>query len=199
MNPLLDPNVAYLLLVVGVVLGVLALFSPGTGILEVGALFSLALAGYGAINLEINAWALIILAVGTILFLLSLRKARSWILLGISIITLILGSVFLFSTGNGRPAVNIWLALITSLIATGIMFWVGRRGLEAIKRRKDFDLTRLIGQIGDTRTVVFKEGTIHLNGEEWSAWSKKEIPSGVKVRVVGRAGLALEVETVEEQ
>lgn len=198
MNPLLDPNVAFLLLVVGVVLGTLALFSPGTGILEIGAVFSLALAGYGVINLQINAWALAVLAAGTVLFILSLRKSRNWILLGASIVTLITGSVFLFSVGDGKPAVNVWLALITSLIATGIMFWVGRRGLEAIKRRKDFDLTRLVGEFGDTRTVIFKEGTVHINGEDWSAWSKSEIPSGVKVRVVGRAGLALEVEAVEK-
>ena len=46
MNFLLDPNVAYLILVIGVILGMLALFTPGTGLLEIGALFTIFLAGY---------------------------------------------------------------------------------------------------------------------------------------------------------
>ncbi len=54
MNFLLDPNVAYLILVVGVILGMLALFTPGTGILEIGALFAIFLAGYAVYSLPIN-------------------------------------------------------------------------------------------------------------------------------------------------
>ncbi len=45
MEILIDPNVAYLLLVVGIVLVIMALFAPGTGVLEIGALFVLFLAG----------------------------------------------------------------------------------------------------------------------------------------------------------
>ncbi|MHB8114618.1 MAG: NfeD family protein, partial [Bellilinea sp.] len=59
MNLLMDPNVAYVLLVLGIVLGVLALFAPGTGFLEIGALFALVLSGISAINMENNPWALI--------------------------------------------------------------------------------------------------------------------------------------------
>ena len=66
MNLLLDPNVAYVILVVGFVLGVLALFTPGTGILEIGALFAIFLAGYAVYSLPINLWALILLVVGVI-------------------------------------------------------------------------------------------------------------------------------------
>ena len=51
MNLLFDPNVAYLLLVIGLIVAILALFAPGTGVLEVGAIFMLFLAGYGIFNL----------------------------------------------------------------------------------------------------------------------------------------------------
>ena len=64
MSIFLDPNVAYLVLVVGFVLGVLALFTPGTGILEIGVLLALFLAGYSIYNLPINVWALVLLLVG---------------------------------------------------------------------------------------------------------------------------------------
>ena len=79
MNLLLDPNVAYVILVVGFVLGVLALFTPGTGILEIGALFAIFLAGYAVYSLPINLWALILLVVGVIPFLIALRKYKQWI------------------------------------------------------------------------------------------------------------------------
>ena len=51
---LLDPNVAYVALVVGFVLAILAMVSPGTGVIEVGALFMLFLAGYAMFRLPIN-------------------------------------------------------------------------------------------------------------------------------------------------
>ena len=198
MNPLLDPNVAYVLLVIGVVLGVLALFSPGTGFLEIGALFALVLAGIGAINMEINAWALAVLFLGGIPFILALRKSRRWIFLVLTIAAVIVGSVFLFRTSDGGPAVNFWLALVTSLLTIMIMWIVGSKGIEAIGREKDFDLTRLIGTTGEAKTDIFKEGTLYISGEEWSAWSEQEIPAGSRVRVIGRAGLNLQVEAVQE-
>ena len=61
MNPILDPNIAYVLLVVGFVLSVLALLTPGTGVIEIIGLFSMILAGYGIISNPANYWALIIL------------------------------------------------------------------------------------------------------------------------------------------
>jgi membrane-bound serine protease (ClpP class) len=198
MNPLLDPNVAYLLLVIGVVLGILALFSPGTGILEIGALFTLFLSGYGAVNLDINAWAIGVLLLGIVPFIFAIRKARNWPLLIASIIVIIIGSVFLFRTENGSPAVNFWLALVTSLVASGILWFIGRKGLEAISMAKDFDLSRLIGLVGVARTQVFTEGTVYVQGEEWSAFSDQPIQSGMKVRVIERNGLMLKVEPAEQ-
>ncbi|TLN20492.1 nodulation protein NfeD, partial [bacterium] len=51
MNIVIDPNLAYVLLVSGFVLAVLALFTPGTGLLEIGALFALVVAGFGVATL----------------------------------------------------------------------------------------------------------------------------------------------------
>ena len=61
MDFLLDPNIAYLFLLAGVLLSMLALVTPGTGILEVGAFFCLAAAGYAVYTMSINLWALIVL------------------------------------------------------------------------------------------------------------------------------------------
>jgi len=199
LNALMDPNVAYVLLVIGMVLGILALFSPGTGILEIGAVFALVLAGIGASKLTVNAWALALLIVGVVPFIFALRKTRRWIFLIITIAALIIGSVFLFREPNGGPAVNIWLALITSIISIGILWYIGIKGIEAIGRRPLFDLGKLKKETGEAKTDIFREGSVYIGGEEWSAWSKTEIPAGSRVRVVDREGLVLQVEEVKEE
>lgn len=198
MNLLTDPNIAYVLLVLGIVLGVLALFAPGTGLLEVGALFALVLAGISASNMDINPWALAILILGVVPFIFALRKWRNWVFLGLTILAVVIGSYFLFSKPEGGPAVNLGLAIFVSLLVTAVLWVIGRKSLEAIARRPDIDLSKLNGMVGETHTSIFHEGSVYINGEEWSAWSEKPIPAGTHVKVVSRQGLVLEVEPVDE-
>ena len=76
MEILLDPNLAYLLLLTGALLGLLALVMPGTGGLELGALFCLVLAGYALTQLDFNMWALLVFVLSLVPFLYSIRKAH---------------------------------------------------------------------------------------------------------------------------
>ena len=57
MNILLDPNISYLILVGGLLLAFLALFAPGTGLLEIGAIVAIMFSGYFIANLPVNWWA----------------------------------------------------------------------------------------------------------------------------------------------
>ena len=61
---LLNPNVAYVALVSGFLIAILALLSPGTGLVEVGGLILMIIAGWGIYNLPVNLWALVILLLG---------------------------------------------------------------------------------------------------------------------------------------
>ena len=101
MNFLTDPNIAFVLLVSGFVLATLALFAPGTGLVELGALFALALAAYSLASLPINVWALVILILGVIPFVLAMRKTRHWVFLLIGIAALVVGSIFVFRNPEG--------------------------------------------------------------------------------------------------
>lgn len=194
MNFLLDPNVAYVMLVVGFVLAVLALFAPGTGLIEVGALFAIVLAGYGIYSQPVNWWALAVLILGVFPFLLALRKSKQYIFLALSIAALIIGSVFLFRTPEGKPAVNPFLAIFTSLLAAGFMWFVVRKGLAALGLGPLNNREALEGKIGEARTNIHTEGTVYAGGEEWTARSTEPIALGSKVRIVGRDGLVLLVE-----
>ena len=194
MNIFLDPNVAYLVLVVGFLLGVLALFTPGTGFLEIGALFAIFFAGYSIYSLPINVWALVLLLVGVIPFLVAMRKFKRWYWLIPAIVSIIVGSIFLFRLESGAPAINPILATLVSILATVFLWFIGRKSIEAMRARPNQDLTRLIGMIGEARTDIQMDGTIYVNGEEWSARSDKKIRSGSQVKVIKRDGLVLFVE-----
>ena len=191
---LFDPNVAYVLLVVGLIVAILALFAPGTGVLEIGALFMLFLAGYSIINQPTNAWALAVLILGVFPFLLALRKSRQYIYLALAILALVVGSVFLMRNSSGGPAVNPFLAILGSALATLFLWFIGRRGIEAIGRPVIHNLDLLIGMVGQAHTNLNPDGSVYVGGEEWSAHSETFVPKDNHVRVVKRDGLILTVE-----
>jgi membrane-bound ClpP family serine protease len=197
MNFLLDPNVAYLILVIGVILGMLALFTPGTGLLEVGALFAIFLAGYAMYNLPIRLWALILLAVGIVPFIFALRKFKQWYWLVPAILSAVIGSVFLFKSETSLTAINPLFATLVSVISIVLMWVIGIKSLEALRLRPSQDLSRLMEVIGEARTDILNEGTIYIGGEDWTARSDALIPAGCQVKVVSREGLVLKVVKAE--
>lgn len=194
MDFLLDPNVAYLFVVGGVLLAMLALATPGTGLFEIGAFFSIALAGYAIYNLSFNWWALALLALSIIPFVYALQKPKREIYLALSIVLLIVGSVFMFPRTADQPVVNPLVAVVASALVAGFLWIAVQKSVEAASIRPSHDLGALVGQIGEARTDVNDEGSVLVAGELWSAKSEEPIASGSSVRVVRRDGFVLEVE-----
>lgn len=194
MDFILDPNLAYLVLVVTTILAILALLSPGSGFIEVGAVIAAIFAAYSIYRLPLNGWALAILVIGGVLFLVAFfRKDRRWIL-GASILCIVVGSAFLFRTDRWwQPAVNPLLAALVSVISGGFFWVVGRKLLEASAAAPVHSLDRLIGAIGEAKTDIYQHGSVQVEGELWSATSQTPIPAGSLVRVVKREGFTLEV------
>ena len=201
MEVLQNPNVVYLLLAGGLIFALLALVSPGTGFLEVGVLFILALAGWSVIqyDLPINWWALFILLLGIVLFFMAIRKPKVWALLVVSILAIVIGSAFIFRSDVWyAPAVNPLLATIVSTLS-GLFFWVAaRKVIEARNIRPRHDLEALVGAIGEAKTRIHAEGSVQVAGELWSARSENPIPNGARVRVLSREGFILTVEAVNQ-
>ncbi len=199
MNFLLDPNVAYFLLVSGFTLAVLALFTPGTGVLELGALLALALAGYGIVHMTINGWALALLIFGVFPFILALRRSRRYIYLAVALLSLIIGSIFLFKASDGVTAINPFVAALVSILSFGLLWYVAHVGMAALLQPPTINMERYIGQIGEARTDIYREGAVYVGGEEWTARSDVLIPAGSRVQVTGREGLVLLVVPVLPQ
>lgn len=193
---LMDPNVAYLLLVAGTWLMILSVLSPGTGIIEIGAAIMLVLAGWATYSAAppINWWALVLLVVGVVPFLLALRRTGQYIYLAVSIAALAIGSAYLFQGDGWLPVVNPWLALIVSTIS-GVLLWIlATKTLEATVVEPTHDMRRLIGMRGEARTPIHLSGSVYVDGELWSARSSQPVAEGEKVIVVGREGFILLVE-----
>ena len=196
MGFLLDPNVAYLILLLGVLLGFLAIVTPGTGIFEIGAFFCIALIGYAIYNLSINGWALIVLALSVVPFVYAVQRPKRDLFLGLSLLLLVIGSVFIFPPTEEQATVNPLLAIVASGMVIGFLWIAVRKSIEAAHMTPVHDLSGLVGQVGEARTIVDGEGSVQVDGELWSARSEKSIPAGSIIRVVRRDGFVVVVEKV---
>jgi membrane-bound serine protease (ClpP class) len=196
MDFLLEPNVAYLILVAGVMLGFMAIVSPGTGLFEVGAFFCLLLAGYAVYNLSFNWWALVLLLLSLVPFIYAIQKPKRELFLSLSIVLLTVGSVFLFPHSEGIMAVNPVLAIAASILMAAFLWVAVRKSMEASTIRPSHDLDALVGKVGEARTKVFDDGSVQVGGELWSARSETSIPAGSSIRVVRRDGFVVVVEPI---
>ncbi len=198
MASLLNPNVAYLLLVIGTITLMMALLTPGTIFLEGTALLLLAGAGYEIFQLGFNLWALIVLVVSLVPFVYSLRTPKWRIFLAVSLLFFIVGSVYLFPSTGLLPAVNPIIAIVVSVMAVGFVWFVTGKVLLAHQARPLQDLGTLIGRTGQAKTQVQQEGAVQVAGELWSARSEKPITAGTRVRVLSREGFTLVVEREDQ-
>lgn len=196
MDFLLNPNVAYLILLGAVLLTTMALASPGTGLLEVAAFFCMVLAGYAIYNLLFNWWALVILALGVVPFLYAIRKPKRELYLVLSILLFIAGSVFVFPRTGEQAVVNPLVAVVGSGSLAAFLWLAVRKSIDAMTALPAHDLTGLVGQTGEARTNIGAEGSVQINGELWSARSESPIPAGSSIRVLRREGFVLIVEKV---
>jgi len=194
MEALLEPNLAYLILLAGALFSLMAIVTPGSGFLELAALMFLGLAGYAVYNLEFNWWALALLVGSVVPFVYAIRAARRETYLAASLLMLVLGSVFMFSGRNGPSAVHPLVAVVASALVSGFLWVAVRKSVQAAQARPAHQLEALLGEIGESKTSVHEDGSVQVAGELWSARSSKDIAAGRPVRVVGRDGFVLIVE-----
>jgi membrane-bound ClpP family serine protease len=198
---LADPNVAYLLFVVGVLSILAELVLPGAtypGLVGAGCLI-MSLIGFG--QLDTNWGGLALVAVGAAMFLLDLQAPGH----GLSVVGVLLfaiGPLLMFTpfwqaAAPGTASVSPWIIAGTAL-GLGAFFGLGvASGLRAqsgppAMGGKD----HLLGMTGTVRKTLSPDGLVHVDGEEWSARlvGGGSLAAGARVRVTGMHGLTLDVE-----
>jgi len=200
MDWLFDPNIAYLMVVSGVMMSIITIIIPGTGIPEFLMVLFMIGAWYGMQGLETNTIALVVVGLSLIPFFLAIKQQSNrtlWLVL--SILMLTAGSIFLFTDNSGKPLVNFFLAGTISLLCA-IFLWLSiTRGIQVASTKVILDPDSPVGKIGETRSEVFKSGSVYVNGELWSARSEELIPEGEAVRILRREGFSLTVKAIDKK
>lgn len=199
MDPLLNPNIAYVVLVAATFFVLLALMTPGTGVPELLAIFSLLLAAYSVYHMGFNWWALAILLVSLVPFGLAIRGKRGVLWLVLAIAGFSIGSVLFFPASTGLISVEPVLAITTTVIYAAALWICVRKIVEIAGSRPTHELSALIGQTGEAKTTVADVGSVQVAGELWSARSEHPVKAGSPVRVIGRDGFVLVVEKESRQ
>ncbi len=194
-----DPNVAYILLMIGLAGLYFELSHPGAVFPGVVGAISLILAFYAMHIIPVNYAGLILILLSGILFFLEI-KITSYGLLGLSgLICLILGSLMLF--GKNPEALQVSYEVLLPVVITIGLFLSGVTYLaaRAVLKKPTTGVEGLIGEKGEALSAInSKGGQVFVHGEIWQAVSDQEIPKGTPVIVESVEGLRLKVRPLQD-
>jgi membrane-bound serine protease (ClpP class) len=200
-----NPNIAYLLLMVGIYGIVFGFLSPGWHVPEtIGAIcLILAIISFGYVDL--NAGGIILIIAAFIFFIIEIATPTYGLFTAGGVICLFFGSLMLFRVGLGDTEIDRFVSrewyvqfryLIITITAFSALFFTF--GIyKAIRLRMTKPKTggeEILGLTGVADEDLDPEGQIRIRGERWKAEAKYKIKKGEKVKVIDRKGLLLIVE-----
>ena len=193
-----DPNIAYILLMIGLAGLYFELSHPGAIFPGVIGGIALVLAFFAMQTLPVN-YAGILLIVLAIIFFIMEMKITSYGLLSVAgIISIFLGSLMMFK-GTGPDLKLSWRVLLPTLIlVSGFFVFVAGLVFRAQISKPRTGSKGLVGEIGIVKKALAPEGKVFVHGELWNARSDKTVEENTKVRVVNVVNLMLEVEPADE-
>jgi membrane-bound serine protease (ClpP class) len=194
---LMDPNVAFILLS----LGMLALYAefnhPGAILPGVVGLIAILLAVF-ALNLLPTRYASLALILAAFVLFALEAKFTSYGILGIGgVICLTMGALLLVDGPIPEMRVHLVTALVVSVPLGVIAVFLMTLVLRAHKLRVATGTEGMIGEVGVARTPLQPDGKVFVHGELWNATASGDIPAGSRVRVRAVEGLRVLVEVAE--
>ncbi len=184
-----DPNIAYILMMIGLAGLYFELSHPGAIFPGVVGAISLILAFFSFQTLPVNYAGLLLIALAIILFIIEV-KVTSYGLLSIAgVISLTLGSIMLFED----VGVSLQLMMPTLVLVGGFFVVVAALAFRAYRRKPLVGAEGLVGETGVVRERLDPEGLVFVHGEIWKARSGERLEPGERVRVERIEGLTLRV------
>jgi membrane-bound serine protease (ClpP class) len=194
LHALAHPEIAYILLTLGV-LGIIAeLNHPGALFPGITGAICLLLAFYSLSVLSVNFVGVALILLGLGLLVADLFVTAHGILTVGGLISFVVGSIML--TSNAAPEMRLgWHVIVSMTTLTGGLFLlIISLGLRAQKRRIATGMEGLVGSVGQSRTALNPRGQVFVVGELWRARAEGEhIPPSEEVEVIGVDGLTLQV------
>lgn len=190
------PMAAYVIAVITIMALLLLVAFPGSRLLKGVAVLGVLITIFALFEFNWNPWALAMLAVSPIPFLLQASPRREFLFF--TLFMAMGGTFFLFKDESGQPVVNYALAGTLSIVCGQILwsvFYSGRFG----KRRPAIDHHQsVVGLIGTVLTGIETHGTgsVEVEGETWVARSDRPVTAGSRVRIVRQDGAVLTVRSI---
>ncbi|MFH0988823.1 MAG: nodulation protein NfeD [bacterium] len=195
-----DPNIAYILFMLGIYGLLFELYNPGSILPGVVGFISLVVAFYALHTLPINYAGLALIIFAIILFIAEIKVVSHGVLSVGGVISLLLGSMMLIRTESALEFVELsWSVIISTTAITAVFFLIViTLGLRVQSRKPTTGMEGLIGEIGMTLSSLSPEGMVRVHGEIWQAESTGEpIGKNERVRVLEIQNLKLRVEKVK--
>jgi membrane-bound serine protease (ClpP class) len=189
-----DPNVAYLLLIIGFYGLIFELSNPGSILPGVAGGICIILAFYALSTLPVNYAGVALIVFAIILFLAEIKITSHGLLAVGGTISMLLGSILLISTPATYLRVS-WAVIIPAVVTTVLFFvFAVGMGLRAQRRKPTTGDKGMVGERGRAVTAVGPAGgQVFVRGEYWRASAAEDIPAGAPVEVTRADGLIVEV------
>jgi membrane-bound serine protease (ClpP class) len=199
-----DPNIAYLLLTLGLYALLIEFQSPGFGLPGAVGVIALALAFVAFGNLPLNWAGLGLIALGVVLLIVEAFSPGFGATGAAGLVMFVLGSLMLYQpfgpTSPALPAVSVnpWLIALLTLSTAAFIIFAVRKGLQAQRGPAVSDVARrLVGAVGRATTDLAPFGTVQVGSELWTAeaadLNEPTIRAGEQIVVVALTGLTLHV------
>jgi membrane-bound serine protease (ClpP class) len=197
LDTLSDPNIAYVLMLLGIYGLLFELYNPGSVLPGVVGGISLILAFYSLHTLPVNYAGLALIAFAVVLFIADLKVASHGILTVGGVISLILGSMMFIRSDSALEFAQLsWTVILTCAAMTLLFFmFVIGFGIRALRSKPSTGSEGLIGESGEALTALNPSGRVRIHGEIWNAVSESgKIAKDAPIRVVAIENLTLHVE-----
>ena len=193
-----NPNIAYILLMIGFAGLYFELSHPGAIFPGVIGGIALVLAFFALQTLPVNYAGILLIILAIIFFIMEMKISSYGLLSVAGIVSLLLGSLMMFKDTGPDLKLSLKVLLPTMILISGFFVFVAGLVFRAQMAKPRTGTKGLVGEIGVVKKALAPEGKVFVHGELWNAKSDKEIDEDIKVRVVNVVNLMLEVEPFDE-
>jgi len=195
LSALNNPNVAYLLLLLGFYGLFFELSNPGAIFPGILGGIALILGLFALQNLSINYAGLLLILFGVVLFLLETQITSHGLLAIGGTASLLVGSLLLIEAPEPYLRVSLKVIIPAVVVTAGFFLFAATLAIRTRRRKVVTGKEGLVGMIGVARTPLSPQGTIFVSGEHWTAVTEsgESLPPGTPVEVVAMDRLTLTV------
>jgi membrane-bound serine protease (ClpP class) len=195
LHGLIDPNLAFLLFYLGIVLVVVEVLHPGASLPGLLGVLFLVVSALSFGLLPVQLGGLVLLLASVVLFLLELKHPAHGATAAGGVACLVLGGLLLFNPAVPSARVSPWLLVLLPALLVAFFGFVVRAVLGVRQLPALVEAQPLPGRTGIAVSALDPDGRVRVGHEEWSATATGgPLPAGTRVWVVHRAGLRLLVE-----